>query len=118
MLLASVFSCNKSSEKSEQAACPLLYEMEKIEVNFELAGVMPESPELYIDQVEINSCDETNPKLCLVNIKTSDRMISFQLVGYNKLDENALIDLQDGGIIRVSRETESISRERVRPNDK
>ncbi|MES2525667.1 MAG: hypothetical protein V4598_01215 [Bdellovibrionota bacterium] len=120
LLLAVVlFSCNKNSEKSEPLlACPLLYEMEKIEVNFELTSVLPAKPEIAIDQQMVVSCREGSATFCLYNIKTADKKITFQILGHKKLDENVLIELLDGGVIRTSRQNEAITRARTRPNDK
>lgn len=119
LLIGALFSCNKNEEKSEPLlACPLLYEMEKIEIVFELSSSNPANPELSIDQRVIKSCQDSEREICLARIDSSPMKLSFKLLGHKKLDENVLIDLLDSGVVRVSRQNELIERARTRPNDK
>lgn len=119
LLIGALFSCNKS-EKSQDPllACPLLYEMEKIEIIFELTSANPVNPEISIDQQVIKSCRDPEGKICLARLDSSPGKLSFKLLGHQKLDENVLIDLLDNGAVRVSRQNELIERARTRPNDK
>lgn len=119
LLIGALFSCNKNTEKSEPLlACPLLYEMEKIEIIFELSSANPANPEISIDQQVIKSCTTSEGQICLARVDSFPMKLSFKLLGHKKLDDNVLIDLLDGGIVRVSRQNELIERARTRPNDK